>query len=818
MGKRLEDQRLRLRLQTQRTDEPAQRQTANDDVCGTQGLAISPARRRGGNASESRLQISKSSAMQRTTDLQLNSPVSSPNGFHGAGKANHTLDPSHTRAGSAASVQWAALVFPNPIIRLPALRQNEYYLPAAGHYHLFSLPFKVLELRTPLTPFVRPPALSRCVIPSICCLAFTTLAHLERIKDCCRYFPIPRLHTSTLYTRSHRPESTEKEPPLTLHPNAIIKLQNPRRLPSAGTDPYLSSHYLGPFTPSDRQKVTAYFQPGLIPTVKTSRAGSKTPPKSSYDTICGYAVSKSSVIDTLPHASCQSKPAPTSISNTIGRRIQALILSTTSSMNVVQSTHQFADAATARIQGLRRQKPENAKVAVGKEKDRKPVDPPPIIQLKISPASDPNQNYLQSPYFFMSCSLVGPSEGTLPQGPLGTALAGTLVSSLHRLKDTDNSDGAFFVFGDLSIKLEGTFRLQFNLYEMRDKECFHIQSIQSDPFTCHPQKHFPGMSESTFLTRSFSDQGVRLRLRKEPRTLLRKRGPASDDYEPRTYQKNPRQQSQSQGDRPASATQDPSRQNQGETMQLPIHSHPFDQQRPQTGGHYSHQSTASIIGSYNSDEGPNKRPRTGSEHSSYSQQHTLDSPGYPRGMYNDPQYANPFAGPGQQPPYTFPYAQSPSTDSMSSRDQYFPRPLNTQPGNSPIYDPNSQRSPQSSFFPGQPQTMRYQHPTLAPSPTQRIHNPANTFEGLGIGTRTQMPGMQAPGMTGMAPPTQYGRTNTSPTYGSLSSSGSRRDMYTEYSSPNQGVSAVTMGGGLMATRAPSAVSTTSAPGSLEGAF
>ena len=28
-------------------------------------------------------------------------------------------------------------------------------------------------------------------------------------------------------------------------------------------------------------------------------------------------------------------------------------------------------------------------------------------------------------------------------------------------------DGGFFVFGDLSVKLEGEFRLQFNLYEMR---------------------------------------------------------------------------------------------------------------------------------------------------------------------------------------------------------------------------------------------------------------------------------------------------------------------------------------------------------------
>ena len=68
------------------------------------------------------------------------------------------------------------------------------------------------------------------------------------------------------------------------------------------------------------------------------------------------------------------------------------------------------------------------------------------------------------------------------------ALAGTLVSSLHRLKDIDNSglsslvpplsfpfpnseqilpDGGFFVFGDLSVKIEGHFRLRFSLFEMK---------------------------------------------------------------------------------------------------------------------------------------------------------------------------------------------------------------------------------------------------------------------------------------------------------------------------------------------------------------
>jgi len=66
----------------------------------------------------------------------------------------------------------------------------------------------------------------------------------------------------------------------------------------------------------------------------------------------------------------------------------------------------------------------------------------------------------------------------------------------------------------------------------------YIKSIISDVFTgtcasqrllktvvfnllvVHAAKSFPGMSESTFLSRSFGDQGVRLRIRKETRTLL----------------------------------------------------------------------------------------------------------------------------------------------------------------------------------------------------------------------------------------------------------------------------------------------------------
>ncbi|KAG2186315.1 hypothetical protein INT43_002753 [Umbelopsis isabellina] len=73
---------------------------------------------------------------------------------------------------------------------------------------------------------------------------------------------------------------------------------------------------------------------------------------------------------------------------------------------------------------------------------------------------------------------------------------GSVVSSLYHLKDIDNADAGFFVFPDLSVRMEGNYRLKLSLFEIIG---------------------FPGMEESTFLSRSFADQGLKLRIRKEIR-------------------------------------------------------------------------------------------------------------------------------------------------------------------------------------------------------------------------------------------------------------------------------------------------------------
>lgn len=50
-----------------------------------------------------------------------------------------------------------------------------------------------------------------------------------------------------------------------------------------------------------------------------------------------------------------------------------------------------------------------------------------------------SRHYLQSPYYFMCVSLYDATEDRPAPVQPSTALAGTLVSSLHRLKDVDNT-------------------------------------------------------------------------------------------------------------------------------------------------------------------------------------------------------------------------------------------------------------------------------------------------------------------------------------------------------------------------------------------
>lgn len=257
----------------------------------------------------------------------------------------------------------------------------------------------------------------------------------------------------------------------------------------------------------------------------------------------------------------------------------------------------------------------------------------------------------------MSCSLVSAaSTGPSSSAPLGQALTGNTVSSLHRLKDLENREGAYFVFADLSVKLEGAFKLEFNLFEMREDGCVHITSITSAQFTVFAKRNFPGMMESTPLTRTFADQGVRLRLRKEPRALLRKRGPASDDYEPRHYKTSKKKGD----DQESQSSSSYSQSIEGTASQQP-YAHTYNLNQP-----------ASMAGNYPHLQHLAYNPQQGSME---AQQQVLAGALQGARMYADPQAAGYAAQMGAQ---AYGFSHYPATPQQRSRQyahlQAYPNP------------------------------------------------------------------------------------------------------------------------------------------------
>lgn len=235
-----------------------------------------------------------------------------------------------------------------------------------------------------------------------------------------------------------------------------------------------------------------------------------------------------------------------------------------------------------------RQEPKQARMCgVGGKADRRPIDPPPIVQLRVIDPAQRNRNivanpnrdervgspdrgsatptpgasgrpnspststghtgdsaaqespgsssdavtnyadsYLQNPYYFMFASLAKPDDDAelhwLKDGRT-RCTTGSVVSSLYHLKDpqNQNEDAGFFVFPDLSVRTEGSYRLKLSLFEVVDNSVRHCKSIFSAPFYVYTAKKFPGMEESTPLSCSLADQGIKIRIRKDIRVRKR---------------------------------------------------------------------------------------------------------------------------------------------------------------------------------------------------------------------------------------------------------------------------------------------------------
>nr|OQO32207.1 hypothetical protein B0A51_00576 [Rachicladosporium sp. CCFEE 5018] len=175
-----------------------------------------------------------------------------------------------------------------------------------------------------------------------------------------------------------------------------------------------------------------------------------------------------------------------------------------------------------------RQQPLAARACGFGERDRRVIDPPPILQLRTTdrvtgaPAADHNA------MFALHCTLLHESTDKDetqaspggPEMPATRKLMGTLVASPYPAKDEHGVAGTFFVFPDLSCRNPGKHRLHFKLLRIdpmnMTKGAVHgaVASVVTDIFDVYPAKDFPGMRASSALLKALRRQGLNVGVKK----------------------------------------------------------------------------------------------------------------------------------------------------------------------------------------------------------------------------------------------------------------------------------------------------------------
>ncbi len=195
-----------------------------------------------------------------------------------------------------------------------------------------------------------------------------------------------------------------------------------------------------------------------------------------------------------------------------------------------------------------RQQPRAARACGFGDRDRRVIDPPPIVQLKIGGpglSDDEIGAYLRYPSYVMNCSIWDES-GTRDASYMPDEyqhqrrLMGSLVSSPFVGQDDADEEGCFFCFSDLSCRTPGAFRLKFTLI-MIDPTRAHLvkhfptlAETKTEAFHVYSAKEFPGMVASSELAKRLKAQGCIISIKKgneRARNARTRDGQSEDDDE-----------------------------------------------------------------------------------------------------------------------------------------------------------------------------------------------------------------------------------------------------------------------------------------------
>ena len=95
-------------------------------------------------------------------------------------------------------------------------------------------------------------------------------------------------------------------------------------------------------------------------------------------------------------------------------------------------------------------------------------------------------------------------------------LLGSLVAQPELYDDLSGVARIFFVFSDLSVRSSGRYRLKFQLFFLPNEQQRMATSplqVVSDVFTVFSPKTFPGMKDSTELSKCLARQGAKIHIR-----------------------------------------------------------------------------------------------------------------------------------------------------------------------------------------------------------------------------------------------------------------------------------------------------------------
>ncbi|KAL7953552.1 velvet factor domain-containing protein [Trichoderma compactum] len=175
-----------------------------------------------------------------------------------------------------------------------------------------------------------------------------------------------------------------------------------------------------------------------------------------------------------------------------------------------------------------RQQPNAARACGFGDRDRRVIDPPPIVELVVR---NPNftqeevRAYLRYESYVMSCAIFDESgerdSSYMPEEyQHQRRLMGSLVSTPFVGQDENGQEGCFFCFSDLSCRTPGSFRLKFTLMMIDPSRAGAVKhfpilaEIKSEPFKVYSAKEFPGMVASSSLAKRLKEQGCIISIKK----------------------------------------------------------------------------------------------------------------------------------------------------------------------------------------------------------------------------------------------------------------------------------------------------------------